>query len=554
MRSYRVLLRSWRPALAVLVCLTLGGCSFGTPQQTDQTATVSTLPSSSPPVSTGPSCAPLSHALAGFPPALSVDCDYIYSELVQIATTYPARESGQGARKPGHDGFANAWTQEMLKQLAGFGPTVFKDNFPIQGYEGRPAIAPATNVEITVAGATHPEQIVLIGCHYDGFANSTQSAYDDASGCMIMLGMAKALGNYWRATHTAPARTLKFVLFDAEEMGILGSFQYVNQTIAGDRGQIIAMFDEEQNGVAYPARAFGQGSQPLLPFITVTSPVNPTDLYPTLQDGAHQAQFEAWRTFTTEAIRNGFSIMHAMHPSMTYLPNQTQEVFTPQDAADSQTIQIEDDNVGGSDEVPFTLAGINCITMSGNFSYYDGPDAPPWSYPFDQPEDTVALMNQYTGGSGAKSEGTVLSLALPAVVSLWMMMQPDVMGVAPAPTKPVGTISDLPNNIQPDAALMLSAPGAYAPSGGMLSYRWDFGDGATSSGPQVQHAWANAGNYTVKLTISDSAGNSTVIQKTVTVGQSLPTFHNRFDDYPPSDGYEPPNPYLTVPTPGPGNP
>jgi hypothetical protein len=163
-------------------------------------------------------------------------------------------------------------------------------------------------------------------------------------------------------------------------------------------------------------------------------------------------------------------------------------------------------------------------------------------------------MNQYTGGSGAKSEGTVLSLALPAVVSLWMMIQPDVMGVAPAPTKPVGTISDLPNNIQPGAALMLSAPGAYAPSGGALSYRWDFGDGAAGSGPQVQHAWANAGNYTVKLTITDSAGNSTVIQKTVAVGQNLPTFHNRFDDYPPSDGFEPPNPYLTVPTPGPGTP
>ncbi|HEU5368204.1 MAG TPA: hypothetical protein VFU69_07055, partial [Ktedonobacterales bacterium] len=70
----------------------------------------------------------------------------------------------------------------------------------------------------------------------------------------------------------------------------------------------------------------------------------------------------------------------------------------------------------------------------------------------------------------------------------------------------------------------------------------------------TQHSWASAGAYTLKLTIRDSAGNSVVIVKTVEVGRSLPEFHNRFDDFPPSNGFEPPNPGLTVPTPGPGNP
>src|SRR5262249_35606091 len=151
-----------------------------------------------------------------------------------------------------------------------------------------------------------------------------------------------------------------------EEQGILGSFHYVNQTIAGDRGHIVAMFDEEQNGVAYPARAFGQANQTLLPFITLTSPVGPTDLYQdTLGDGSHSAQFQAWQNFSKQAISNAFDIMHAMRSSMTYLPNQTEPIFTKDQLADSQTIQLADDNLGGSDEVPFTFAGINCITMSG---------------------------------------------------------------------------------------------------------------------------------------------------------------------------------------------
>jgi chitodextrinase len=544
-----LLRRCWQMGLAVALCLALGSCALSDPNQASRTPTAA-----GPPPINGPGCAPLTEQIAGFPSTLAVDCDYIYGQLVRIATANPGREAGQGENKPGHDGFANAWTAEILKQLAGFGATVFKDAFPIQGYAGRPAIAPAVNVEVTVAGAVHPEQIIVIGCHYDGFANSTQSAYDDASGCMIMLGLAKALATHWRASHTWPARTLKFVLFDAEEQGILGSFHYVNQTIAGDRGQIVAMFDEEQNGVAYPARAFGRADQPFLPFITLTSPVGPTDLYQaTLGDGAHHDQFQKWQDFSRQAISNAFSIMHAMRSSMAYLSNQTEKVFTSAQLADSRTIQIADDNLGGSDEVPFTFAGINCMTMSGNYSYYDG-DAPPWSYPFDQPEDTVALMNQYTGGFGAKSLGTVLSLALPATVTLWMLMQPDVMGLAAAPTGPVGTISDLPNHIQPGAALALSAPGSYAPAGGALSYQWDFGDGATVTGQQTQHAWASAGTYTLKLTIRDGAGRSAVIVKTVEVGQSLPEFHNRFEDYGPSNGFEPPNPGLTVPTPGPGTP
>jgi chitodextrinase len=556
MSAGAILLRDyWRRGLALALCLLLGGCALGTPQPTARTSAVPTGSSVTPAPSSGQSCAPLQAEIAGFPPTLEVDCDYIYTQLVRLATTYQQREAGQGEAKPGHAGFANAWTAEMLTLLASFGPTVIQDPFAIQGYKGRPAKVPAMNVEITLAGVVHPEQEVVIGCHYDGFANSSQSAYDDASGCAIMLGLAKALATHWHATETAPARTLKFVLFDAEEQGLLGSFHYLNQTIAGDRSQVVAMFDEEQNGVDYPARAFGRANQPFLPFITLTSPVNPTDFYqPTLGNGAHRAQFQAWQTFSTQAISNAFMLLRAMHPTLTYLPGSTQQVFTPTQLADRNTIQIADDTLGGSDEVPFTLAGINCITMSGNFSYYDGPGAPAWSYPFDQPEDTVALMNQYTGGSGAKSEGTVLSLALPAMVTLWMLIQPDVMGLVAAPTGPVGTISDLPNDIQPGAALTLSALGAYSSAGDALSYQWNFGNGATASGNVVQHAWASTGSYTLQLTIQDSAGKQIVVQKTVAVGQQFPLLHNRFDDFPPSNGFEPPDPYVPVPTPAPGTP
>ncbi|HLJ34309.1 MAG TPA: M28 family peptidase, partial [Ktedonobacteraceae bacterium] len=162
-------------------------------------------------------------ALADFP---TVDPNYIYDQLFYMVTHYQHREAGYDNNLPvnvnGHDEFANYWTQEITKDLQGFGPQTYVDKFPVQGWTGRLAPVPAFNVEVTVPGAFHPEQVVVIGCHYDGEAVSTQSANDDASGCAIELGVAKALGAYWHSHNAYPSRTLRFVIFDAEEQGLFG--------------------------------------------------------------------------------------------------------------------------------------------------------------------------------------------------------------------------------------------------------------------------------------------------------------------------------------------
>ncbi|SFB27002.1 Protein of unknown function [Amycolatopsis marina] len=41
-----------------------------------------------------------------------------------------------------------------------------------------------------------------------------------------------------------------------------------------------------------------------------------------------------------------------------------------------------------------------------------------------------------------------------------------------------------------------------------LTYEWAFGDGATASGAQVGHTYTEAGEYTAKVTVTDSAGRS----------------------------------------------
>jgi PKD repeat protein len=52
----------------------------------------------------------------------------------------------------------------------------------------------------------------------------------------------------------------------------------------------------------------------------------------------------------------------------------------------------------------------------------------------------------------------------------------------------------------------------------ITSWRWDFGDGASSTMQNPAHTFANAGNFTVTLTVTDSNGTVASASKTITVG------------------------------------
>ena len=51
----------------------------------------------------------------------------------------------------------------------------------------------------------------------------------------------------------------------------------------------------------------------------------------------------------------------------------------------------------------------------------------------------------------------------------------------------------------------------------ITSYEWDFGDGTTGTNVSTAKAYAVAGQYTVTLKITDSAGQTGTVSRTVTV-------------------------------------
>ena len=68
-----------------------------------------------------------------------------------------------------------------------------------------------------------------------------------------------------------------------------------------------------------------------------------------------------------------------------------------------------------------------------------------------------------------------------------------------------------------------SAAGSFDPGGDTnLSFAWDFGDGTTATGVNVEHAYGSDGSYTVTLTVTNSSGISATATVVITVGPSAP--------------------------------
>ncbi|WP_406648052.1 PKD domain-containing protein [Aliisedimentitalea scapharcae] len=84
-----------------------------------------------------------------------------------------------------------------------------------------------------------------------------------------------------------------------------------------------------------------------------------------------------------------------------------------------------------------------------------------------------------------------------------------------APPVPVFAIPDRPVSVS--EAALLDAGASSDADGQILSYIWDFGDGASGEGPLVTYAWTQAGEFTVTLTVIDNSGTASALQSTTRV-------------------------------------
>lgn len=83
----------------------------------------------------------------------------------------------------------------------------------------------AYNVVAEQRGVLYPDEVILLGCHLDAFYGG---ADDNCSTNAAMLEIARAVRCF------SFARTIRFVAFDLEEFGSIGSTRYVEAGYASD--------------------------------------------------------------------------------------------------------------------------------------------------------------------------------------------------------------------------------------------------------------------------------------------------------------------------------
>ena len=109
----------------------------------------------------------------------------------------------------------------------------------------------------TIRGSEFPDELVIIGGHRDAWGPGTA---DNVSGTVSVLEMARAISEEVRAGHR-PRRTILFATWDAEEWGLLGSTEFVEDDSLRLSRDAVSYFNQD---VAAQGARFGGGGSPSL--------------------------------------------------------------------------------------------------------------------------------------------------------------------------------------------------------------------------------------------------------------------------------------------------
>ncbi|MHC4470699.1 MAG: M28 family peptidase [Planctomycetota bacterium] len=138
----------------------------------------------------------------------------------------------------------------LFESLSDAGYRVERQAYEVHGVE-------CENFEVEIRGAERPEEIVVVGGHYDS-VDGSPGANDNATGVAATLALARAFAG------TKPPRTLRFVLFVNEEppwfqTGDMGSAVYARR--CRERGddvtamlalETIGYYSDEKGTQSYP--------------------------------------------------------------------------------------------------------------------------------------------------------------------------------------------------------------------------------------------------------------------------------------------------------------
>lgn len=135
-------------------------------------------------------------------------------------------------------------------------------------------IKEAYNVIATMKGSKYPDEWVMRGNHHDAWVNG---AADPLSGLIAMMEEARSIGemvkNGWQ-----PKRTLKYAAWDAEEPGLIGSTEWVEDHQDELREKLVAYINTDGNGRGFLGVGGSHSLEQLVNDVANSVPDPQTDL------------------------------------------------------------------------------------------------------------------------------------------------------------------------------------------------------------------------------------------------------------------------------------
>jgi carboxypeptidase Q len=132
---------------------------------------------------------------------------------------------------------------------------------------GEGASGEGMNIIGDIPGATKPEEVVMIGAHFDSWIGGT-GATDNGTGSAVMIEVMRIL----KALHLKLDRTVRIGLWSGEEQGLYGSRAYVKETfgdpatmkLTSQHAKLSAYFNDD-NGTGKIRGVYLQGNDAMRP-------------------------------------------------------------------------------------------------------------------------------------------------------------------------------------------------------------------------------------------------------------------------------------------------
>jgi hypothetical protein len=279
------------------------------------------------------------------------DRKYDYSEqateyLEVIGTKFTNRNllsTGTETEENSRQEFVN-WILEELKEAGYSDDDIERDYFSVYGQDD----IQGQNIVVTLQGKDYSKQ-VIVGAHYDG-----DGVGDNASGVALLLANACGLAN------SEPDTTVKFIFFDGEEEGELGSSHYVENMTDEEVKQTIYMINIDSIAFGDYCNVYG-GETNFFGSLVRTSG------YEAAMDRAEQLGFQTYRTEELDGYYEAYQTGPEPEADTLYTNPWTKKHPSP------ENFDYPSPTTGGwGDSAPFSDKGITYIYFEATNWYTDG--------------------------------------------------------------------------------------------------------------------------------------------------------------------------------------